>query len=323
MTQSYVIRRFDPSAAEYEAIVHVYNQANPHEHGSAATWQHWDQHRDPARKFTRHVVEHRGQIGGYGFSLRTDPAANKFRFAINLLPAWETAELIDQFYAYLTEYCLEHAPSALICGTREDEPEKIAWLKGHGFEQVMRYPRSALNVTDFDPSAFGGLAVKIADQGVEIVSLDELAARDPQWRRNVYDLEMLLSQDVPMPTEFSPPPFEKYAQREFEDPDFMPELWLVALEGDTYVGMTCLFKTGEGLDVLETGLTGVRRDYRRRGLAMALKSQAIEIAQGMGTRLIQTSNEENNPMYQLNLRLGFEAQPADVDWEKVLVANDR
>jgi len=38
-----------------------------------------------------------------------------------------------------------------------------------------------------------------------------------------------------------------------------------------------------------------------------------------GTRLIFTANEENNPMFQLNLRLGFEPQPAEIDWEKVIV----
>jgi len=69
---------------------------------------------------------------------------------------------------------------------------------------------------------------------------------------------------------------------------------------------------------LETGLTGVHRDYRRQGLALALKSQAIEVVQQLGARIILTSNEENNPMYRLNLKLGFEAQPADIDWKKTL-----
>jgi len=79
-----------------------------------------------------------------------------------------------------------------------------------------------------------------------------------------------------------------------------------------------LFKSGEDIESLETGLTGVRREYRRRGLATALKSQNIEKAKILGTKQIQTSNEESNPMFQLNLRLGFVAQPADVDWKKTL-----
>jgi len=134
---------------------------------------------------------------------------------------------------------------------------------------------------------------------------------------------MLLNRDVPRPSEFSPPPFEKYAQTEFEAPDFMPELWLVAIDSETYIGTTSLFKLGEKLDTLETGLTGVLHNYRRQGLATTLKCLAIETAQRMGARLIQTYNEENNPMFHLNLRLGFQAQPADVDWEKELRGSNR
>jgi GNAT superfamily N-acetyltransferase len=126
---------------------------------------------------------------------------------------------------------------------------------------------------------------------------------------------MYLAQDVPMPTAYTPPPFEKWARTEFEASNFTPELWLVALDGNTYVGMTVLFKLGAGIDILETGLTGVDRQCRRRGLATVLKCQAIEVAQHLGAHRILTSNEENNPMFQLNLRLGFQAQPADVDWE--------
>ena len=318
MNQTHTMRPFEPTLAEYEAIVRVFNLANPLEPGSAATWQHWDQHRDPARSFTRYVVEHRDEIGGYGFSVRTDIVVNKFRFAINLLPEWETAALIDSFNKYVMGQCLEFAPTAIISRAREDETKKTAWLKNQGFRPAMRYPCSTLDVAGFDLTAFAGLRTKIAEQGLEIMSLVELAQRDPEWQRKVYDLEMLLNQDVPRPTGFSPPPFENYAQTEFEGPEFMPELRLIALDGDAYVGMTSLFQLGDGIEMLETGLTGVHRDYRRRGLAMALKCQAIEVAQGLGAHLIVTYNEENNPMYHLNLRLGFQAQPADVDWEKAL-----
>jgi hypothetical protein len=41
-------------------------------------------------------------------------------------------------------------------------------------------------------------------------------------------------------------------------------------------------------------------------------------AQEIGAKFIETNNEEHNPMYQLNLQLGFQPQPADLDMEKVL-----
>jgi GNAT superfamily N-acetyltransferase len=316
--QEFVPRLFESSQVEYEAIVHVYNRANPDTPGSAVSWRHWDQHRDPVKLFTRYVLERQGEIGGYGFSTRTDPANNKFRFAIHLLPQWTTTTIIDQFYSYIMSHCLDLAPAALLCQTRENETEKIAWMKQHGFAVAMRYPFSILDLSEFDPASYTDLKAHIATQGIEIISLTELATRDPGWQRNIYELEMLLSQDVPMPTTFAAPPFEQYVKREFEDPGFLPEAWMVVLDGDVYAGMANLFRTSDDIEVLETGLTGVLRDYRRRGLATALKSRVLEVAKGLGARKIFTSNEEDNPMFQLNLRLGFKPQPADLDWEKAL-----
>jgi mycothiol synthase len=92
----------------------------------------------------------------------------------------------------------------------------------------------------------------------------------------------------------------------------------VAMDGGQYIGFTAFNKTVEDISLLHTSFTGVRRSYRRRGIATALKLRSIQVAHQMDTRQIQTNNEENNPMFHLNLRLGFEPQPADLDWEKKL-----
>ena len=48
---------------------------------------------------------------------------------------------------------------------------------------------------------------------------------------------------------------------------------------------------------------------------------SIEFAQAYGAQWIETSNEENNPMLQLNLRLGFQPAPAWLSFEKRLDDN--
>ncbi|MEZ4770641.1 MAG: hypothetical protein R2844_19740 [Caldilineales bacterium] len=154
MTPEFNVRPFTPSPAEYEAIVRVYNSIHPDEPGSASQWQHWDEHRDPARMFRRYVMEKGEEIGGYGYAVRTDPTANKFSFAIFLLPRWRTWDAIDRFYRYIMAQCIRHDPAALICQTMEDQPANNAWLAEHGFEEVMRYPRSILTVADFDATRF-------------------------------------------------------------------------------------------------------------------------------------------------------------------------
>ena len=96
----------------------------------------------------------------------------------------------------------------------------------------------------------------------------------------------------------------------------MPKGWFVALDGEQYIGLTVLEKGSDNVERLMTSFTGVRRAYRRRGIATALKVHSIQFAGRMGTRLILTNNEEHSPMFQLNLKLGFQPQPADVDWKK-------
>jgi GNAT superfamily N-acetyltransferase len=181
-------------------------------------------------------------------------------------------------------------------------------------------------LSEFEPAPYAELLSRLAQkgdpvgdlQGIEIVPLAELIERDPHWRQKVYDLDTVLDHDVPRPQPSAPTPFEQYARAEFEDPFFQPESWFIALDGEKYIGLTALVKTTESLETLHTAFTGVLRPYRRRGLAIALKVRSFQYARRMGTRWILTSNEENNPMYKLNLRLGFRPQPADVDWQKKL-----
>jgi len=57
-------------------------------------------------------------------------------------------------------------------------------------------------------------------------------------------------------------------------------------------------------------LTGVVRTHRRRGVATALKVKGVEWARARGVRVIETDNEENNPMFDLNVALGYRPVPA-------------
>jgi hypothetical protein len=48
--------------------------------------------------------------------------------------------------------------------------------------------------------------------------------------------------------------------------------------------------------------------------ATALKITSFHAVQQIGVQLIETGNEETNPMYQLDLSLGFTPQPAWLDF---------
>jgi GNAT superfamily N-acetyltransferase len=149
------------------------------------------------------------------------------------------------------------------------------------------------------------------------MSHGEFVATVPDWARRYYDFEWEITQDVPMHSPPTRPPFDHWIK--FVDfPEFTPDAWWVAVDNGVPVGMSSLWPREKEPALASTGLTGVRRSHRRRGLATALKLKAMHWAVDNGFTTIQTDNEENNPMFGLNLSLGFVPAPAELEYRKVL-----
>jgi GNAT superfamily N-acetyltransferase len=126
-----------------------------------------------------------------------------------------------------------------------------------------------------------------------------------------------LEKDVPSPDPHTQEPMEEF-EKVFTRPNFCAEGWFLAVDHGEPVGISMLGFSDTRADKMFTWLTGVMRSHRRQGIATAMKLCAIEFARGRDVRFIETGNEENNPMYQLNLMLGFKPKPAWLDFEKQL-----
>ena len=101
--------------------------------------------------------------------------------------------------------------------------------------------------------------------------------------------------------------FEQWRAHEIDRPTRRPELCFIALAGDEVVGYAALQVFG---DEAHHGLTATRRDWRRRGVASALKRAEIAAAKRAGlTRLLTESEERNEPMRRLNEKLGYVPAP--------------
>jgi GNAT superfamily N-acetyltransferase len=87
---------------------------------------------------------------------------------------------------------------------------------------------------------------------------------------------------------------------------------LAALAGGELVGWTGLCRLPDG--TVEDGLTVVRRDWRRRGLALALKRAKLAWAARAGIAEITTWTQEGNGgMRAVNERLGYAYRRVTVD----------
>ncbi|MEM7538760.1 MAG: GNAT family N-acetyltransferase [Chloroflexota bacterium] len=327
----YTIREFEPTDAEYAVVVAIHNAIWPEDPETVADWKEWDGRRDPKYLHKRMVVEAGEEekqivaVGGYG-ELAWSHQPGKYFIDIMVRPDYEWQGIEELYFNTINARLEQRDPKPVkyVSDIREDKTQYVEFLKNRGYVQTMRYPISELDVTDYDFSRFEGIDEKVASHGIKIYTVTELMEIDPDWRRHIYELETILDNDVPTPDPITPQPFEQYAKR-FQSERFASDGWFMAIDpnaGDAapgkYVGMSTINLSRAQKEKVYVSMTGTLREYRRKGIATALKLRTIVFTQGIGATYIETDNEENNPMYQLNLMLGFKPKPAWVDFEKPL-----
>lgn len=321
------LRHFQPSEDEYAFAVDVFNAAWPDDRQSVRNWQIRDETWAKDYLWQRFVgeIESRMVVEGVYFEPFWSARPGKFQFGFSVHPDYKDyTEDGQSIYALIYHFILaqltDRSPTSIWCGSREDRSEIMAFLEEQGFEFRMRFPHSELEVDAFDFTPFDGVREHVQEQGIEIYTLATLRERDPNWLTRVYDMCWEIEQDVPSPEPPTRLPLDEW-QKVFENPDFLPEGWFIALDRGRFVGISMLAINAAQPDKMHTWLTGVVRTHRRRGIATALKLRAIELARTRGVKRIETGNEENNPMYELNIALGFKPKPAWRDFEKKLESN--
>ena len=203
----------------------------------------------------------------------------------------------------------------LITGTQEDKIKASGFLRERGFEVVIREPISELDLPAFDEAPFVHKIAQAAAHGIRLVSLADLAREYSDWQERHWRLDTAIMQDVPTPDPFSPRTLETFIRQYVGNPGFSPDVTHVAVHNNEWVGISELYINPSHPEVGGTGLTGVTRPWRRKGLATSLKLMALRKARARGVRRVITDNEENNPMFQINLMLGFKAKPAWLGWQ--------
>ncbi len=315
------IRPFDNSDRDYEASVAIWNAIWPDEPTSVEGMRYSNRTRSGKHFFQRLMAELEGKI--VATAIYREPEwvnePGMYDVQIRVLPEYQRRGIGTTIYDHIVERLneLERKPSSLVSDSREDQPHSTKFLTDRGFEQKQRQQVSRLDVASFDAAPFADLMARFEESGITVKTFEEYEAEDPDARRKTYEKYVELFQDVPIFVDRFELTYEMF-ERELNAPNRLPGAILLALDGDEIVATTSLWKRLADPGNLGTGLTAVARSHRRRGIAAALKVRAIEFARDIGTRVIQTDNEENNPMYDLNVRLGFKPTPAWLLFQKLL-----
>ena len=130
-------------------------------------------------------------------------------------------------------------------------------------------------------------------------------AEEPGRLESMYVVAAQADEDVPGSTGVQT--FEAWRAQDIDKPSKRPELCFLALAGEEVVGYALMDVFG---GKARHAMTATRRDWRRRGVATALKQAEIAAAKRAGFhRLVTGSESRNEPMRRLNAKLGFVPAP--------------
>jgi GNAT superfamily N-acetyltransferase len=177
-----------------------------------------------------------------------------------------------------------------LAGANVEDPGSLAFAERFGFREVDRQVEQVRSVGTEPPAG--------PPEGVELVSV----AERPELWRPVYESvgaqafeDMALDQPLDVPLE------------QWESTWIgAPEAMFVAVADGEVIGCAGLMLDADLPERAENALTAVRRDWRGRGVASALKRATLAWAAENGIREVYTWTQRGNEdMRRLNEHLGY------------------
>jgi len=198
-------------------------------------------------------------------------------------------------------------------------PISLSFLAKRGFKEKFRTWESWLNPAIVNVSEYSHYSKKASTAGIEISTLARELRDDPECYAKLYTLNQDLMADVPLPEPFTPLPYEQWLAFDMKDPGLIPEAYTIAKHGTQYIGLSTVRRLDKEPRGLYQALTGVRREYRGKGVAFAMKLKVIEYAVKNGYEKIKTENATTNaPMFGINMKLGFKRETGWIAFCKTL-----
>ncbi|SRR5579864_2315339 len=314
----------DFGSADYERLEEIYNANYPEYRVSAVEQQARDDSIDKSKYLVRRFVcfdDRTDATIGFGqiANVLDMYHPRKFMVSIYVDPQYQRmgvgGAIFDKLLDELTALSAEVAWTM----NREDLHFQREFFERRGFDERRRDWESRLDLSTFKPERFRTDLSRVAEQGINFTTLTEELQHGENSLKKLHDLVQHIVADMPRQADFTPLSYEQWKTLLSNSPRLLPEGYVIANDGPEFVGMSNLLRNEKMPRTLSQDDTGVRREYRGRGIATALKIKVIEFARKNGYESIETWNDSTNAaMLAVNTKLGFKRHVGWILLEKVL-----
>ena len=319
---SFEIRRFEDS--DYRRLAEIYDAIFPERARSVEEWRFYDDSLDKTKYYFKRYTCINSETGvALGFGEMWNPPwmfhPKKFWFDGWVDPKHQSQGIGSALYDKLKDDSDERGAITAWMGIRENMTSSISFAQKRGFSEKMRGWESTIDPGQADSSDFQRYSIKASQAGIEFSTLEQELREDPECYTKLYELVQTAFRDVPIPDTPTDTPYDQWLAFEMKNPNLIPHAYMIAKDGDRYVGTSVVWRLKKEPRSLYQGLTGVLREYRGKGIAIALKLRVLDFARKNGFDNIRTFNASTNEgMLAINMKLGFRRDLAWITFGKNL-----
>jgi GNAT superfamily N-acetyltransferase len=229
----------------------------------------------------------------------------RYWLGIWVLPEARRQGVGSALYAAVSDAARAAGKTGFQTELSEEHADGRKFLENRGFvetdrSKMVRLDLAGLATPDAQPPA-----------GIRFVTL----AERPDLLPGVHATAVETFPDIPWTDEpISALDFDAFVARDVDRTGIPRDAFFVAVDGASgeVAGYASLIYSAGSTTVAYHDMTAVRRAYRGRGIAGALKRATITWAVEQGLESLETGNDEQNaPMRAVNLALGYRPMP---DW---------
>jgi mycothiol synthase len=271
----------------------IYNAVWPHD---AFTMDEVRSFKESVRAYVDFLAHWDGQPAGSGVGVVFPQRLDRVFAIVTVLPDSRRRGIGAALYKTISKWTAERGLQELEVPVSDDDAESMAFAERRGFVEERRELGLVLRLADIEPPEVA------PPDGIEIVTW----ASRPELARGMYDVMLEAAPDIPGFEDDGFEPFEDWLAHDMQGSGDRPEATFVALAGTDVVGYAKFSLTAAQPTTAHHDLSAVKRAWRGRGIARALKATQIRWAMENGYAELRTRNEQRNePIRRLNTRFGY------------------